>query len=575
MKRVIFNAVTTCVCFCALVFGAYLLSSTPKNNAVFADFDENEIMKAFEPYIDTATGDTILVYRMNDKMYYQQRVIEGIAQPPTPIGYNYNPLAIYCIDETRYIVADFGGVKLMRSADDTPIADFPETDQKKAKLFYEIRYDLWQNVYLRSPEVTGSKWHNYTINLSNNTVRYIGETDPNYLPTTPITDSTDRAPYTTLDAKTSLCRETGELFRIVGGEIERTPAPADYFKILDTKTKDFTKHIYEYANRQNIFMRAGRDVVLYRFPNAVRPIEMVSAGAQFQIITERSELYNADQTDITTAEYGKFNWAYVLHQTYGGVYVENRNGSLMPTTYSREGTALDFDVARTLMNDLPIWRFPTTRYPLPSSAAYKEMIIGHLPRNFALSGVEAQPGLKILREITIHDAGGRAYYEIRIDINGHAPNPNRTGEALDPERHAYVGYIDSRFVTDSRKLLDEHRVSTNAKIVLPPDKRAGGISVYYLDVDGNLVANENETLYHGARVQVTTKLNEKFTKVLFAGYGNVEGDHDFTSRDGYIETIYISRDGITPWQIVSVIALITSLGVVVFISIQYLKKRRQ
>lgn len=504
----------------------------------------------------TSEDGKINIYKSENGNYIQREKISKDQIKESNIGIHCNIRGVQYIDHERYVVIDLVNIKVMKNNEvlktsaDTKIGEIEE-----------IYFDDFDTLYFAALD------KKYSLKIAQNNEPTLEEVDilPDFKPLRnsmfEIVEEIEG--YGT--AKKSLNRATGESIEVIEKhKIQKNAASIEYFKILQSKKPDWTDNLYAYDGRENIFMRAKEGSILYAFPNNISPIARLSetdSARALQIITPKSTLQLGVQTYPSGGK--KFDFAYVLHPNYGAIYIENSDlNPLLTTKYDKIGAQeLGFDaenalcMVRTLVNNVRIYRFPTAVYPQGTNPDH--LVVKYLPRNYDITDQTHNTSLRVLREITIPDRiiSARYYYEVRIDEDG-VPNP---------VSGAFVGYIDTGFVIDSFRGLSEKRIVTNAKVVT--DSSTNGVFVWDYNEKGVLVANEFEKLTSGSRVQVIGKLDGKYTHVRFDGFGE--------PREGYIETKYLVNDGINPWQIVALVALIGCIGIVSWIAVrQFSRKER-
>jgi len=284
---------------------------------------------------------------------------------------------------------------------------------------------------------------------------------------------------------------------------------------------------------------------------------------QVRILRKNSILYDGSETI-------KFdNYAYVLHGTTPyyisldqleeaeddtGFATRNLGFSADNKPFDQNDRYIGF-AGRVLVLDLPIYKYPTS--------TNQNLIIGYVNRNFALIGNSPLPGLKLNREITVPDANGR-YYEVLVDADG---NPPEDGY-IDPTKHIYVGYINTRYIIDSYTSPSRApNFQSNARITLPswlenklPVHAAANPDTAYKD----------EYLEHGQRIRLLEPLDRSkpFTQVIY--YGGFEQE-----LIGFIETAYIIPDGISGWQVAAIIGLMVSISVGIYIGIRHFRANKK
>jgi hypothetical protein len=499
---------------------------------------------ADEP-IYTFPGGKKMIYKTAENLYVEYEI--GVGE--TNLGIHCYPLAVQFLDEERYVVIDLINVKVMKG--NVILKTLENTNIGYIEKLY---FDDFENIYFKNSYRTGDRFFNLKV-TKNNTISFdeIPEIPPK-LVQKQVKNALGEVVLGVDFAQKSLNRATGDTIEISNHDIILS-TDASYFKILNSTHANWKANLYGFNNRENVFMRASAGTVLFEFPNSIRPIAKLTSDTNLQIITTQSGL------SLNNILYGAFDFAYVLHPFYGPIYVENSvQNPLLQMNFSISNNAeLGFDaqntqkMARTLLNNVPIYRFPTAVYPLGVNE--RDLVIKYLPRNFELTDRTHDTSLQVLRKITIPDrvAAPRYYFEVRLDADG---TPSRTGE--------FVGYIDEGLIIDSYRGLSDKRINTNAKIVL--SSGTAGVSVWYYDENGVLCENENEKLYNGDRIQVIGKLNDRFTHVLFVGFDE--------SREGYIETKYIVNDGINPWQIVAAVSLMACIATIAWIVVRRYSRAR-
>ncbi|MDR0462420.1 MAG: hypothetical protein LBG88_03795, partial [Christensenellaceae bacterium] len=474
------------------------------------------------------------IYRLEDKTY------DKITYPyhVENIGYHCFVRTLLVLDESRYIVADIAGVKIMSTnGTSIEVVDFPRTapntTHQEAQLtasINSITYDNWQNVYLT--HIDGTVYH-FTVNDRNKVEykgEYIGE-----IPSEPLTNALG-LPITDVDVfsgispippagKWSLDRVTGRVYYTVASE----PHDIKSFLIDDYWNPTLYTHLkwrdlkIDFVEIQgipptndapisaNLFMQTKQPTILFKYPNEIQPKLKLDANEKVQVLSGVSHLFNADGTDAATDEVGyggSFGYSYVLYKSQA-LYVKNTDlkavdFSTKTLNFHAENTPYDQGnnwvgySARVLMHKLPIYK-----YPFQDTA----LIINRLNRNFGgltdNTPVTSDLGLKINREITVIDSKDRTYYEIRIDANG---NPTATG--------AFVGYVDKGYVMDSFLGPDRQKFVPNARIVAKRDEQ---VKIY---PDANGENPYDDVLLNRDSIEIVGKLDKTatYTQIMYYGF---------------------------------------------------------
>jgi len=492
-------------------------------------------------FVCTSLDGETEIYKNADNVYIEKTESGDFV----PIGIHCYPRAVQYLDENRYVVLDHVNIKIMKN--DTTNTVLNTLWDTKIGTVKRIYFDDYENIYY------SSLLKNFRLCITKSNTMTIEEIDeiPQKMLAKQLKNSNGEAVSGFDNAQKSLCRATGETIEIVGHLVQKNDPSPSYFKILSsTPNVNWKTNLYDFTTRESAFLKVNvDDAVLFEFPNNIRPITRIAKGEILRVITPKSG------RKLGGNDYGLYDFAYILHPIYGPIYIENSTESpLLAFDFAKSGAAeLGFDpsnvytLARTLVSNVRIYRYPTAVYPA-AWATPDELVIKYLPRNYDITDITYNTSLRILREITLGDrtVAPRFYYEVQINIDG---TPDRTGGA-------YVGYIDKGLIIDSFRGLNEKRISTNAKIVT--DSGTNGVVVWDYNEKGVLVPNENEKLFNGNRIQIVGKYDGRFLHIRFAGFGD-------EPREGFIDAKYVVKDGINPWQIVALVSLICCISIVSWI----------
>jgi hypothetical protein len=564
MKRIILPMILISFCILTAALGGVLLNQNqPQLRAdTIPQWNSSQVIDTFFiPAEVSSSGNDIYAYRLADNSYW-----ESTGGEPNYVGRHYYPRTVLCLDETRYIVACMGGVKIVNKQSGE-ISYLPDNNFKSIKTIKKIYFDGWQNLYL--VDNLNHKFL-YTIPRGGISATLTATlTPPADIPQNiadKILCDAQGNPFTTgneyFDAlgisqvtaannlKWSLERELGVVFYIDGHEI-KTHQIDPYFDVSAMVHYNWKAHKYTQAAAAELFLQTKYPVVVTKFPHEIHPMEQIAGGKNVMVIQSNEK------------------FAYVLHPILGGVYIARDALQTVETGFAIGGrVALGFNeenddcIGRTIFYNVPIYPFPTATYPqnVPPSS----MIWHELPRNFCLTDNTHNPGIKIRRKVVIPDHNGRLYYEVTVNSAGTPPNPLATPD------HIFVGYIDTLLIIDSYTKALEQRFNSNAQVIINQEMSdAGGLRVYTIR-DGEMILADGEFLQNKQKIHVVGKLDKhaQYTQILY------ENKYNDKPLEGYIETKYIVPDGIGAWQIVSIIAIISSICVVAFIIFRHVRRKK-
>jgi len=547
------------------------LSTEKSNRPIFVS-----AVSANELYVIDSFKASVDLYRLvGDKLEFVKNVA---AHRGGDRGYHFFPTSICVIDEHRYVISDEAGVKLI---DTSKPKDQQLVPVSALTYITEIVYDRFESVYLYG---VGGVVHKFDINKHNvvtpkGTVNK-SEADANkakqeitalgdpYTPSFPAGATFAAGFDLATSAMWSLDRLGGRLYWLAANHLVQSvdidgywsPKGKGHHKWNDNKPLEYTEV------ETGLFMKTketAAGAVLYEYPNDIGPIHNIGAGKEVKILKYNAVMYEQNGTPVTFNNPPGKGYAFVLYGSYGEGYISHE---LLETT-DFATTSLGFDTrnkgynqndeyvgysGRVLLHNVQLYKYPTASSP----------IVGYVHRNHGLAADPQWPGLKLHRLITVVDADGSKYYEVRVDTSGIAPKDGY----IDPVAHRFVGYIDVQRVIDTYRAPSLQKFSPNASIKAKSGEK---IQVYQNGDANNPVPYEDEFLVNRDRIRLPQKIDKKvkYTQVYYYGFQS--------ELPGYVETKYIAPDGITAWQIVAIVGLITSVSVGVFIGVRHIRANRK
>ena len=516
-------------------------------------------------------------------------------------GFHLNPLALAVIDQYRYVIADEIGVKLIDMSATTQI-QFITRDLTN---IVDIVFNGWQRLYMTD---SNDNVHLFEIvfNVPRTRVTAINQLDfdgdISDVPTIAwrhTNASGDAITSFNQNARTrDIDRVTGRIFYICQNNrhavrvLDRPEYGWDYvgYDFENFNWQDTASRLeYHAFARNGLFRTTSRPTVLFRFPNAVQPRHQVAADTPLLILSDVRAFGNWSLVMFRGNEYYVFN-----HDTNGHLnapdqanfsrrdlhdlepahafsrnniqYQRDSQGNFI--YYNSQRVFVGFS-SRVLVHNLVIYKFPIRDAD--------NLRIGTINRNFMLPGPALEPGLVINRKINERCHCGRFFYEILVDANGN-PARLRPNGTIDHDVYRYVGFVEQGYVNDSFSVTRLQAFIPNARTVIPRD--IGGIRIFsYLDANGQgqgafrIVTSYDEDespfemLRNNHRIRVVGPLvRGGFTQIVY---------YDGQNHPAFIETRFIVKDGITTWQIIAIIASITSVCVAAFVIVRHQRQRKR
>jgi len=284
------------------------------------------------------------------------------------------------------------------------------------------------------------------------------------------------------------------------------------------------------------------------------------------------------------------NYALVMFQNRTSVrhYVGYINRTFLNFTYQyyqdqyvfgpnapRPTTVTDYS-GRVILNGVRIFKYPTSAGLVPNDdgLTFRWLHIGAVTKNWNSGNRDNRDiphhvtGLHILRRIVVRDpvntnltgdVRGMEFFMVRVTATG-APNPVAPFVGF-----VYVGHVINYWEPPSLPPLN-----ANARVTLPSGMNPR-VAQVYSDAAG-INALEGEYLTHLQRIQVIGRVDRtrQFTRVFFW-----DAELQMT-MPGYIETRFISSDGLSTWQLFGILlAAAGAILVVIFVIKHYRNKKSQ
>jgi len=496
-------------------------------------------------------------------------------------GFHFLPGSVTVIDEHRYVVADYTGIKLIDKSKKSNQTTVISTLKAKRTV-----YDNWQNIYLLD---LNDGWHKYDLEAKEMTEKVPASQvpDESIIRTTALGDTIDPADHGLVAESWSLDRINGKIF-FINSVLDRHAIKS--FELPRPYWSPVGKTPYAWRNDQpleidqadSLYMETNRSVVLYKYPNSITPhTTRTGIGAKVQVLRggfkctcEEEDncichtLSNPHPVMLDGKEFK--NCAYILYN--GAAYYIDRS-ALAPTIFAQGELAKGDRVfkqygnltnsARVLVHNQPIFKFPMSTDSV--------LRMNRVNRNHGLKGDDYWPGLLIRREITVPDGLGQRFYEVRVDINGMPPSNG----VINTDIHKYVGYINTRYVIDTYSPASKQKVSTNARVILPRELD-GKLLILEMTDTGLQPYGDNECWNNKEKVRIVGEFDKKdkngYASVMY--YRDTYGQNHF-EHVGFILVKYIQPDGIQWWIIVAIVALVVAASVGIYITVLYFRSSRK
>lgn len=356
--------------------------------------------------------------------------------------------------------------------------------------------------------------------------------------------------------------------------IEYIDLQADLWSFKNRTGYDYTKDKSPWSHKDgqpSNFAKANKDTPIYDYPSALFANLPTASNIKIEKdgitkILEQTATFDAGKPGETV-----FSYRYVMYEArnrvhYGYVRINDidfvepyKVPGFVPENRIVDGI---YQSGRVIYQNARIYQYPT---------ADNSAVFGRIERNYNGLSETGTPGLQVTF-VNVPDQRGRTYYEIQISPtvgeNGiQLTDPIDGSPLFHPDTAGdFVGYVSRSVVIDYRLPPSENPFVANAAV----SSASNGAQVYVFDGRAQYTPIEDEILSNGIQIYVVdpNELNKEYTYVKYTlKLGNAVID-----LDGYIESRYITMNGISWVQIVSLTAIVIAVVLIIGLVIWRVKR---